>query len=343
MDRMSLIYRGAVPDLVCCEVILRVMPDGEWAAFIQTGGPTEPHPDNDVFISRSRDRGATWSAPERIWELEGKATYQTEVMVHEGAVTVFVTTHDGKFLDWEHWSSVSRDGGRTWGPMQPAPHKPRETFIRNLFTKASGELVLPFQHYDMDAAELAAFKREGRRIMDSRTAQPENGVLISRDNGRSWSGHGSIRIPTTSWIWAENNVVELSDGSMVMLIRADGAGVLYRSDSPDGGLTWGPPYRSDIANPGSKIRLFKLLDGRIVLLHNPSPFDKDRRMLARNPLSLWVSRDDMRSWYHKRDLVTFPGWLSYPDGFVDEDEGYVHFAFDYNKHDAIYVGAKLPD
>jgi hypothetical protein len=43
----------------------------------------------------------------------------------------------------------------------------------------------------------------------------------------------------------------------------------------------------------------------------------------------------------KRDLVTFPGSLSYPDGFVDESEGYIHFAFEYNRHDSIYVGAKI--
>jgi hypothetical protein len=50
----------------------------------------------------------------------------------------------------------------------------------------------------------------------------------------------------------------------------------------------------------------------------------------------------MRTWAYKRDLFQFPGQLQYPDGFVDEVEGYVHFVFDYNRHDVIYWGAKLP-
>ena len=49
----------------------------------------------------------------------------------------------------------------------------------------------------------------------------------------------------------------------------------------------------------------------------------------------------MKTWPHKRIITDFPGALQYPDCFVDEDEGYVHFAFDYNRHDLIYVGAKL--
>ena len=41
-------------------------------------------------------------------------------------------------------------------------------------------------------------------------------------------------------------------------------------------------------------------------------------------------------------LTDFPGMLAYPDGVVDASERYVHFAFDYNRQDMIYCGAKLP-
>ena len=51
----------------------------------------------------------------------------------------------------------------------------------------------------------------------------------------------------------------------------------------------------------------------------------------------------MQNWAHRRILTDFPGRLQYPDGFVDEAEGYVHFAADYNRHDIIYWGAKLPE
>lgn len=123
-----------------------------------------------------------------------------------------------------------------------------------------------------------------------------------------------------------------------MLIRADGVGCLLRSESTDHGRTWSPPERADIPNPGTKFRLHRLGTGRIVLIHNPNP-----KCGVRNPLALWASDDDMNTWRFKRVLTDFPGQLQYPDGFVDEEEGYVHFAFDYNRHDLIYVGAKLPE
>ncbi|MHC4884659.1 MAG: sialidase family protein [Planctomycetota bacterium] len=46
--------------------------------------------------------------------------------------------------------------------------------------------------------------------------------------------------------------------------------------------------------------------------------------------------------YLERHNGYFDGMLAYPDGVVDEREEYLHFAFDYNRHDVIYYGAKLP-
>ena len=132
-----------------------------------------------------------------------------------------------------------------------------------------------------------------------------------------------------------------------MLIRADRTGCLYRSESIDRARTWTQPVATDIPNPGSKFRLFRLGDGRIVLVHNPNamtkhPNSKHQATCNRNPLALWVSDDDMATWGYQRVLTSFPGMLAYPDGVVDESEEYVHFCIDYNRHDVIYWGARLP-
>ncbi|TBL70538.1 exo-alpha-sialidase [Paenibacillus thalictri] len=343
MDTMRLIYWGKAPNLVCCEAILREMPNGEWVTFIQTGGFTEPHIDNDVYLSRSTDRGETWGPLVRLFDIPGKATYQTEAMVLGDEVTLFVTVHNGKFLDWEQWMCVSRDSGYTWSELVPlpVPHLFERTFIRTLYHKRNGELVLPYQHYHVAEEELARLRAEDLPIMRTSSYRSDNGVLISRDNGKTWDAHGGISIDLPNWNWAENNVVELSDGRMVMLIRADRTSMLYRSDSADGGRTWSEAYPSGIVNAGTKLRLFRLKDDRIALLHNPAPWRAEHGLASRNPLSLWISDDDMKTWSVQRDLVTFPGGLSYPDGFVDEDKGVIHFTFDYNKHDTIYVGARI--
>ena len=94
---------------------------------------------------------------------------------------------------------------------------------------------------------------------------------------------------TNTAVVAEPNVVELADGTLVMMIRADKlGGVLFRADSTDGGKTWSEAYPTDIPNPGSKVRLLALGENRVALLHNPDP-------KVRNPLSLWVSFDGMET------------------------------------------------
>jgi len=243
--------------------------------------------------------------------------------VHGGRCTIFFATHDGHFGAWKTWMSHSADSCRTWGPLVPAPGKLADrTFIRNMIVTRDGRLVLPFQHY----------------VAGPGPRNPRNGDIISDDQGKSWSVHGWIRLSTDDGYrgWAEPNIVELADGTLSMLIRADRlGGVLYRADSRDGGKTWSKAYKTGIPNPGSKATLYGLGEDTVAILHNPNP-------KQRNPLSLSVSFDGMRSWPYRRDLVTSPGRLNYPDGFVDRQQGFLHFAFDDNRHRAVYVRAKLP-
>jgi hypothetical protein len=56
----------------------------------------------------------------------------------------------------------------------------------------------------------------------------------------------------------------------------------------------------------------------------------------------------MKSWPYQRVLVAESadgpsGRLNYPDGFVSDDGKWLHFAYDDNRHRAIYYGARLPD
>jgi predicted neuraminidase len=241
-------------------------------------------------------------------------------------VRIFGQSHQGYFEDWRDFVLTSRDNAHSWDAPVPFHILPRRAFIRNLYISTWGEWFLPFQTYDTMPDPGPSPLRDGSH------KSARNGVLISRDEGRTWTKSADTG-PVAGW--AENNIVELRDGRIVMLIRADGVGCLLRSESADKGRTWSPTAATDIPNPGSKFRLHRLRNGRIILIHNPNP-------RVRNPLALWASDDDMKTWPHQRILIHFPGQLQYPDGFVDEEEGYVHFAFDYNRHDLIYVGAKLP-
>lgn len=346
-DRVRTIYDGKAPDQLVCDTTLREMPNGSWAMFMLGGGHTEPLPQNRVFVTRSTDQGETWS-PLRPIDLgvkkEHPATASTlsEVMVHKGRCTMFVATHDGTFAQWKEWITHSDDSGHTWSALEPAPGRLHDrTFVRNHIVTRDGRILLPFQHYLGTKSPPAKISQNR---MFSAPIGPRNGVLMSEDEGETWTQHGDIRITEddTYHGWAENALVEMSDGRIIMTIRADRlGGVLYCAESKDGGRTW-PEFarKTEIPNPGSKATPYGLGRGAVALLHNPDP-------AHRSPLALWVSFDELQTWPYRRVLIPEScdgpeGWLNYPDGFVSRDGAFLHFAFDDNRHRAVYVRAKLP-
>ncbi len=346
-DRTTLIFDGKKPDSLACDTTLRKMPDGSWVMIMLGGGHTEPLPENRVFLTRSHDEGKTWSPLEPLdLGIKSKnpdtALVPSELMIHGGRATLFVATHDGTFADWKEWMTHSDDSGRTWSELAPAPGRLQDrTFIRNHIVTRDGRILLPYQHY-LRVAETREINN-GRRF--SAPTDPRNGVLMSEDGGKTWTGHGDIRLSEDDDYhgWAENNIVELADGRIAMIIRADRlGGVLHYAESTDGGRTW-PEFAkpTSIPNPGSKTTLYGLGGDRVALLHNPNP-------RGRHPLALWISFDGMKTWPYQRVLVSEssrgPGKaLNYPDGFVSEDGKFLHFAFDDARYRAVYVGARLPE
>ncbi|MCB1077877.1 MAG: exo-alpha-sialidase, partial [Verrucomicrobiae bacterium] len=329
-DRGVTMFKGKSPDKLACDTTLRAMPDGSWVHVMLGGGDKEPDPRNGVFLQRSQDEGRTWSRPERLdfgFPKEGDtvALVPTELMVYEGRCTLFFATHDGSFGGWKTWQAVSGDSCATWDAPRPVPGRLHDrTFVRNHIVTRDGRILLPFQHY-------AGTPRR----------DPVNCVLMSGDGGRTWTEHGGIRLTRDPDYagWAENNVVELIDGRIAMIIRADRlGGVLFSAESTDGGRTW-PEFASptNIPNPGSKATLHGLGGDTVALLHNPHP-------KTRSPLGLWISFDGMKTWPYQRVLRgDLEGRFNYPDGFVSEDRRWLHFAFDHNRNQAVGVSARLPE
>ena len=156
--------------------------------------------------------------------------------------------------------------------------------------------------------------------------------------------HGNIRLTDDPLYfgWAEPSIVELGDGTIKMVIRADRlGGVLYAAESKDGGKTWPEKaVTTEIPNPGSKATLYSLGGDAVALVHNPNP-------KHRSPLALWISFDGIQTWPYRRTLVAESvdgpkGNLNYPEGFVSKDRKWLHIVFDNNRHQAVYLAARLP-
>jgi predicted neuraminidase len=344
-DRSSIPYDGVKPNSMVCDTTLRLLPDGSWILFLLAGGDTEPSPLNYTGVTRSHDEGKTWTPLEPFdvgFPREGTTIGQgpTELMTLGQRSTLFFSTHSKHWAnDWRSWFLTSDDSFQTRSEPHEVPGRLKErTFIRDHIVARDGRILLPFQHY------VGPDDEQDRPPLDRAFANPRNGVLISSDGGETWTEHGDIRLtPNDRYFgWAENALFERRDGSIVMLIRADGlGGLLYVAESRDGGKTW-PEFASitSIPNPGSKATLYALGGDAVALLHNPNG-------KHRSPLSLWISFDGMKTWPYQRVLQAEScdgpeGRINYPDGFVSADKQWLHFAFDDNRHRAVHYSAKLP-
>jgi hypothetical protein len=344
-DQMIVAFDGVTPNKLVCDTTLRELPDGSWILFMLAGGDVEPSSLNYTGVTRSLNQGKTWSPLERFdvgFPREGTTAGQgpSELMIVNGRSTLFFSTHSRHWnSQWRSWYLTSEDSFKTWSKPVEVPGRLKErTFIRNHIVARDGRIIVPFQHYVGPDAE------QDKPPLDRAFTNPRNGVLISSDGGKTWAEHGDIRLNRDDayFGWAENNIVEMSDGRIVMIIRADKlGGVLYIAESKDDGLTW-PEFasKSDIPNPGSKATLYPLGGDAVALLHNPDP-------KHRSPLALWITFDGMKTWPYQRVLVHESsdgpkGKLNYPDGFVSQDKQWLHFAYDDNRHRAVVYSAKLP-
>ena len=123
-----------------------------------------------------------------------------------------------------------------------------------------------------------------------------------------------------------------------MLMRAEYGGFLWRAESGDNGRTWTDAWQTDIPNPTSLAALIRLPDDRIALIHNAVGGVVGERA-QRDPLSIWLSDDEMETWYLREDVIT-GGQLAYPCALIVDNR--LVFSYDRNRREARFVSVDLP-
>lgn len=338
MNRIVRIHK----DNLSCEAILRKAPDGHLFIVSQCGGDREPCPENRVYVFHSDKRGWRWSKPSLIVEDNNKAQYQTEVSVIDNEIFVFMTEHDGNFTNFHSYVLSSLDNGHTFSKKCDITLKKGFCFIRGMI-KYRDSYLFPYQHYDISEEENKRLSDNNLKIWETDLPNVEMGVIITKDFIHFECSKQNVYLPLTKddkrkWVWSEPTIAELSDGSILMLLRNDARGYLYRSISKDGGISWSEAEKTDIPNPANKPKLLRF-DDKLILLNTPQSINGYSH---RNPLSLWVSKDDGKTWPIKKDIVKKKGWISYPDGIISEDGKRCLFAFEYNRKDVYFVDCKIP-
>ncbi len=343
------------------EAILRRVSPDQLICTWTTGGFTEPTVGNLTMISRSEDNGETWDEPKILFQHPVRGLFTTELFVpEEGQIHAFLQTypHGCWMCHLRSYRAISRDGGKSWDSPNSVPGGIDNVWVNQGLVHSTGRWVIPVswaEHIGDEWAEPSVGRPPGECIVgsfparqvilpygaDSALSQKAGcdwadrnhlyvcGIIFSDDAGRTFNLRGNITGGRHGWL-IEPKIVELSDGRIAMLIRSQQDEWLWRSDSEDGGETWSKPRQTDIPNPSAKVKLLKAEDNRIFLLHNPNNVKEGLRA-RRNPLSLWISHDNMETWDVKVDLIRDSNphiSLNYPEGFIDLDNDELVFVWE---------------
>lgn len=322
-------------DTLSCEAIIRKTPDNNLIILSQCGGSKEPARDNRVYAFLSNDDGETWSEPIDICPYEKNAVYQTETCVIDNNIYAFITTHNGNFLEWQNFIVKSSDNGQTWEKYKELECFSGFVFVRGMIKLTDGTILFPYHHYPISREESKVLAKQNKYIWDMKEKIVEVGALRSDSKLNFNRGRDLIISMNSNWVggieWPEPTIIEIEEGLIVMFLRLNGTGFIWKSESNDNGNSWSEIVKTDIPNPNNKPKLLKTVDERIVLLNTPNSkcgFD------YRNPLEVWVSNDKMKTWSKKTTLVNEKAWISYPDGFIVNNK--LVFSFDYNRRDVYY-------
>jgi sialidase-1 len=279
---------------------LIVAPNGDLVAFAEgrrswSDPGSDPSYAADLVCKRSTDGGTTWS---------GLTVLAHNDQYDYSDPRAFVDASTGKVsVAYSQWPTglpdnsatyirSSSTNGQTWDAAVNITSQVRDPTWTSLDTNSGAGIQLRWQ---TNAA------RNGRIVLPGYfvTGETCRDVAFYSDNhGATWS-HGAVAISTGFSDQNESQIVELTNGDLLLDSRQMAGNYRYRWISHDGGATWGSPRAGDIAigpvNTGL-LRYSAKRDGddrdRILFsgpLGTPVGAASD---LGRTNLGIWTSYDE---------------------------------------------------
>ncbi len=263
--------------------------------------------DIDLLLKRSEDNGRTWSKHEIVYEDGGdeKITIGNPVPIVEknsNRIHLFFTREYSKIFYMR-----SEDDGLTWTVPEEFTHI-LKGFNYPLVIVAtgpvhgiqmnSGRLIVPVWVCDRTRNE------RYKHVTDDRI---RSGVIYSDDGGETWQTGGLV--PFDIPMLHEATVVELTNGQLLINMRAHGS--LYRAESisNDAGKTWSNPvYKNELSDPTCQGSIFKT-SGNKFLFINPS-IASDGGIENRKNLTLRLSNNNGKNWTHSMLINEGPSGYS---------------------------------
>lgn len=146
-------------------------------------------------------------------------------------------------------------------------------------------------------------------------------MAITKDGGESWTY--SSPVPEAGL--TQPTLVEFEDGQISAFFRNGSPEKrIKRSDSADGGMTWGPVTNTDLLHPGAGIEALLLQSGNLLMIYN------DVEESPRDKLAVSISDDRGKTWKWTRHLEDLDGGrFDYPS-IIQAADGTLHATYSYN-------------
>ncbi|MUG24522.1 hypothetical protein GNQ08_19290 [Paenibacillus macerans] len=333
------------PDEPCWNPVLLVLESGEIILFYKAGRLIKEW---RTLFKRSADGGRTWTMAAELvpGDRGGRGPVRNKAIVlADGAWLAPASTEDGL---WRAFTDRSDDRGRSWRRsgwvgipgIGGEDAGPAGGISGSVTASASGSLA-------GSSGESAFGAAAGNGGVPADCSVPEGGVAPVDDaplNG-SAPGHGAASaiggaapasdIPVSEQSFYGRGVIQPSlwesrPGEVHMLLRST-EGQIYRSDSPDGGLTWSEAYPTGLPNNNSGLDVARLDDGTLVLCSNPVGANWG----PRTPLTLDISRDNGLTWRREAVLEDGEGEYSYPALIVHG--GILYLTYTWNRENIAFV------
>lgn len=303
-------------------------PDGSLLAFAEGRKENQTDPgggDIDLVLKRSADRGATWSAlqivdnPGEKWGASNPTPVVDRVT---GRVWIAFNRWEpghGTYsarpgtMNNQTWVRWSGDNGRTWSAARDITRLARDyenwgaMFLGpgGAIQTRTGRLILPAAMCPDTCRVMAAAGNFRGGISTLRAY-----AIYSDDHGETWSRGALLQAFTD-----ENQLVELSDGAIMIDARQWGGDSRWVAVSADGGKTWGQPRPGQQVTPvATSIERFTPgRDGRgrsRILWTGPAGASRSRLVVR-------VSYDEGQTFVNERQI--YGGLAAYSDLAIVDD------------------------